>query len=85
VNSDFDNLLTVLETKGDQLDNLDTSYKRKVLEFMSSNFQWDDATRAGELNLVQDNGEIVNCALILMSEWRTRLPEYLNAKIEGNS
>jgi len=69
--------ISVLETKGDQLDNLDTAYKRKVLEFMSGNFQWDDVTPAGELELVQNNGEQVNCTLILMSEWKTKLPEYL--------
>ncbi|MQX38532.1 type III restriction endonuclease subunit R [Roseospira navarrensis] len=69
--------ISVLETKGDQLDNLDTAYKREVLEFMSGNFQWDDATPAGELELVQNNGETVNCTLILMSEWKTKLPEYL--------
>ena len=69
--------ISVLETKGDQLDNLDTAYKREVLEFMSGNFQWDDATSAGELELVQNNGETVNCTLILMSEWKTKLPEYL--------
>jgi len=69
--------ISVLETKGDQLDNLDTAYKREVLEFMSGTFQWDDATPAGELELVQNNGETVNCTLILMSEWKTKLPEYL--------
>ena len=69
--------ISVLETKGDQLDNLDTAYKRDVLEFMSGNFQWDDATPAGELELVQNNGETVSCTLILMSEWKTKLPEYL--------
>lgn len=69
--------ISVLETKGDQLDNLDTAYKREVLEFMSGNFQWDDVTPAGELELVQNNGEQVNCTLILMSEWKTKLPEYL--------
>lgn len=69
--------ISVLETKGDQLDNLDTAYKREVLELMSGNFQWDDATPAGELELVQNNGETVNCTLILISEWKTKLPEYL--------
>ena len=70
--------ITVLETKGDQLDNLDTAYKREVLSFLSSSFAWDDCTRAGELELVTDNGETVQCALILMSEWETKLAELLN-------
>jgi type III restriction enzyme len=70
------NRITVLETKGDQLDNLDTAYKRDVLSFVSDNFAWDDYTPAGELELVKKNGETVQCALILMSEWRTKLPTH---------
>jgi type III restriction enzyme len=44
--------ITVLETKGDQLDNLDTDYKREVLKVMSSNFAWDTTVPAGTLELV---------------------------------
>jgi hypothetical protein len=40
--------ITVPETKGDQLDNLYTAYKREVLSFLSGAFQWDDYTPAGE-------------------------------------
>ena len=69
--------ITVLETKGDHLDNLDTDYKREVLSFLSKSFSWDDCTPAGELELVTDNGQTVLCALILMSDWRTKLPELL--------
>jgi type III restriction enzyme len=69
--------ITVLETKGDQLDNLDTAYKREVLAFLSDSFAWDDYTPAGELELIQNNGEIVQCTLILMSEWKAKLPDYL--------
>lgn len=68
--------ITVLETKGDQLDNLDTAYKREVLAFLSEHFQWENGTRVGELELV-NNGETVECRLILMSEWQTKLPEHL--------
>ena len=71
------NRLTVLETKGDQLDNLDTAYKRELLAFLSDNFSWDDYTPAGKLELVQSNGETVQCVLILMSEWEAQLPGYL--------
>lgn len=71
--------VTVLETKGDQLDNLDTAYKREVLTFLSDSFAWDDYAPAGQLELVQNNGETVQCTLILMSEWRVKLPEYLMA------
>ena len=69
--------ITTLETKGDQLDNLDTDYKRKLLEFLSDSFAWDNCTPAGELELVQTNGAIVQCALVLMSEWKSKLPDYL--------
>ena len=69
--------ITVLETKGDQLDNPDTDYKRALLAFLSDNFAWDDSIPAGELELVHKNGETVQCALVLMSEWRSKLPDYL--------
>ena len=67
--------IVVLETKGDHLDNLDTAYKREVLSFLSSNFAWDDYTPAGELELVAEDGQTIQCALILMSEWKTKLPD----------
>lgn len=69
--------LTVLETKGDQLDNLDTAYKRQVLDFLSDNFQWDQSTAAGQLEIINNTGEAVRATLILMSEWRAKLPGYL--------
>ena len=72
-----DQRITVLETKGDQLDNLDTAYKREVLSFLSNNFKWDDVTPVGELELIKNSGETVRCTLILMSEWKTKLPTYL--------
>lgn len=69
--------ITLLETKGDQLDNLDTAYKREVLTFLSGHFAWDDHVRAGELELVKNGGETVQGELILMSEWKARLPACL--------
>ena len=71
--------VTVLETKGDQLDNLDTDYKRRVLGLMAENFAWDNSLPAGQLALVKDTGETVSCELILMSEIPTKLPTYLAA------
>ena len=71
--------ITVLETKGDQLDNLDTAYKREVLTFMSKNFSWDSTVAAGTLELVKKTGETVDMTLILMSEWQSKLPTYLKA------
>ena len=68
--------IVALETKGDHLDNLDTAYKREVLSFLSNHFRWDDATPVGELKLV-NSGEVVECTLILMSQWKTKLPNFL--------
>jgi type III restriction enzyme len=72
--------VTVLETKGDQLDNLDTGYKREVLKFLSSNFASDSTVPAGTLELIKANGETVECTLILMSEWQAKLPSHLTPK-----
>jgi len=69
--------ITVLETKGDQLDNLDTAYKRDMLKLMSDNFRWDTTVPAGTLELVSDTGETVECTLILFSDVPTELPNYL--------
>jgi type III restriction enzyme len=69
--------IMVLETKGDQLDNLDTEYKRNVLALLSHHFKWDDTKPVGELELVKNGGEVVQGTLVLMSEWKTKLPSYL--------
>jgi type III restriction enzyme len=69
--------IIVLETKGDQLDNLDTAYKREPLDFLTQNFSWEQCTPAGELELVKDSGEVVQAALVLMSEWRAKIPTLL--------
>ncbi|MEO5805070.1 DEAD/DEAH box helicase family protein [Devosia sp.] len=69
--------ITVLETKGDQLDNLDTAYKRDVLSFLSGHFAWDGTAPMGELELVRNGGETVNATLILMSDVQAKLPDYL--------
>ncbi len=68
--------LMVLETKGDQLDNLDTAYKRDVLKVMSDSFAWERTLPAGELELVSGD-QTVECALVLMSDWKTVLPGHL--------
>lgn len=71
--------VTVLETKGDQLDDLDTAYKRDLMGYLTTRFEWDQTAPAGTLELVQANGETVECVLILMSDWKSKLPDYLNA------
>lgn len=69
--------ITVLETKGDYLDNMDTEYKRNLLEFLSTEFCWEDNVHVGQLEMVRKSGAIVNCELILMSEWKRKLAAYL--------
>lgn len=69
--------ITVLETKGDQLDNLDTAYKRAVLKIMSNNFTWDTTVPAGTLELIKSTGEAVECDLILVSDLQSKLPGHL--------
>jgi len=71
------NRIMVLETKGDHLDNLDTEYKRKMLNLLSENFSWNNHIPAGELSLITKDGNIVQCELVLMSEWQTKLPKML--------
>ncbi|PHR62336.1 MAG: type III restriction endonuclease subunit R [Robiginitomaculum sp.] len=70
--------LTILETKGDQLEgNLDTTYKRELLDVLSNAYSLDKTTQAGAVELVMDSGDTIDCALIMMSEWKSKLPEYL--------
>jgi type III restriction enzyme len=74
--SDASKRVVVLETKGNQLDNLDTAYKREVLTFLSKNFAWDQTPAIGELELTSER-ETVECALVMMDEWRAKLPSYM--------
>lgn len=73
-----DKKIVVIETKGEQLDgNLDTKYKKKLLDTINSNFKVEKVKKAGELELVFDDSTIVSCDLLLMSEWRTKIHPYL--------
>ena len=75
------NRIAVIETKGDFLNEpVETGYKKELLELLSENFAWDDCVPAGEMELVQNNGDKVECALMLMSRWKTELPKYLLSK-----
>ncbi len=71
--------IMAIKTKGDHLDNLDTEYKRELLNFMSSSYAWENSTPAGELELVADSGQIMHLELVMMSEWETRLPSILDS------
>jgi type III restriction enzyme len=52
--------LIVLETKGNQLaGNLDTTYKKSLLERLSQAYRQDDVVKAGELQLVSKGKEVL--------------------------
>lgn len=63
--------IVVWETKGNQLEgNLDSEYKRKLLDAMTQCFKAEDVVRAGELELVGQDGASVTCEMVLMSDWK---------------
>ena len=67
--------LIVWEMKGDQLEgNLDTMYKKKLLQTLSSNFSHQHVTTAGKLDLVLGDKTVVTCDLVLMSQWKVKAP-----------
>ena len=77
------NKIVVLEMKGDQLaGNDDTNYKKAVLELMTKSFSWNKDTPLGKLEILNSRGDSVSCALILMSEWHVKLPEYFEVSQE---
>ena len=51
--------MIVLETKGDQLDNLDTAYKRELLNVMFTAFKCGTTVPVDTLYLVKADGETV--------------------------
>jgi type III restriction enzyme len=66
--------ILVWEMKGAQLEgNLDTEYKRKLLETVTANYRAEDGFKAGTLQLVGQTGEEVECDLVLMEEWKTKV------------
>jgi type III restriction enzyme len=75
--------ILVWEMKGDQLEgNLDTAYKRKLLETVSTNFRAEAGVKAGTLELVGETGQTVECDLVLMSGWKTEVSKILGGESE---
>jgi type III restriction enzyme len=71
------NRLVVLEMKGKHLaGNDDTNYKQSVLRLMTDAFAIESSTRVGELELVVEGGTTVACDLVLMPDWKTKLPTF---------
>jgi type III restriction enzyme len=72
------NRMVVLEMKGKHLaGNDDTEYKKAVLKLMSNAFSDDSLQHVGELDLVVDGRSKVECDLVLIPDWKTRLPDFL--------
>jgi type III restriction enzyme len=69
----------VWEMKGLQLEgNLDTEYKRKLLQTVSTHYRAEDGMKAGTLQLVGQAGEAIECDLVLMDEWKTEVNKRWN-------
>lgn len=69
--------ITVLETKGDHLDNVDTDYKRELLSFLSSG-RWQKSMEIRDgLPLSEGDLPAFHHELVLMRDWKARLPRLL--------
>ena len=67
--------VAVLEMKGDHLKgNDDTDYKQKLLRLVSEHYALE---QVGSMELVDSSKTTVEADLVLMSEWRTKLPDFL--------
>jgi len=65
--------ILVWEMKEDQLEgNLDTAYKRRLLEIISTDFRTEDGLKAGTLELIGRTPDTVECDLVLISQWTTK-------------
>jgi hypothetical protein len=63
--------IVMREMKGDRLEgNLDSEYKRRLLETMSKCFKTEDVARAGELELARGNGAGAFREMVRMSDWK---------------
>jgi type III restriction enzyme len=70
--------LLVLEMKGEHLSgNTKTEYVKEVLRVMSEAYT-TDIPKVGELELIEKGRATIQCDLVLMSEWKTKLPEYMD-------
>ena len=66
--------ITVLETKGDHLDNIDTDYKRELLDFLSRG-RWQSAMEVRDGLDLRSDRPTFQFALVLMRDWKAELPK----------
>jgi len=75
--ADGDRLVTI-ETKGDQLaGNADTMYKSALFELLTSMFSKGAALEPGKLVVTAAHGATMECHLVPVGEWTTKLPPLL--------
>lgn len=73
-----DDKLVVLEMKGQHLaGNDDTEYKKALLKLMNNAYAIENYSHVGELDLVAQNGTSVECDMVLITDWKTKLPEFM--------
>lgn len=74
--------LVVLEMKGDHLAGSDdTQYKAEVLQFLTEHYLTHATESVGTLELVDHNQTVVQCELVLMSDWQIRLPGFFQWRL----
>jgi type III restriction enzyme len=74
----LDKKLVVLEVKGKHLaGNDDTEYIKALLQLVAESFSVENVERVGELELVETNGTSVACDLVLLPEWKTKVPGFI--------
>jgi type III restriction enzyme len=71
------NSIRILETKGNQLDNLDTAYKRSVMETLTEHFSFEEATDVGDC-IIQDEDISVDARLIMFDDITADLPNWIS-------
>ena len=69
--------IRILETKGNQLDNLDTAYKRSVMETLTEHFSYEEATDVGDC-IIRDEGISVGAKLIMFGDITADLPNWIS-------
>ena len=77
--------ITVLETKGDHLDNIDTDYKRELMEFLSRG-RWHRSLEVRDgLDLRSADLPGLQFALVLMRDWKAELPKLVARGADPNT
>ena len=77
--------ITVLETKGDYLDNIDTGHKRELMAFLSRG-PWQPPLEVRDgLDLSSSEFPTFQYALVLMRDWKTELPKLLSGDADATA